>query len=228
MSTRREFLQQGTAGAALFGTMALPLDLIPTAETGVPDVASGAAQDWNIAWPSRITGKHKALFDVAEVESGFGVWRASAWAGQYAQLMKATPAQLSPVVVLRHNAIILAMQQSFWDKYGVGKAKGVTHPLTEQPLDKNPVLLDEKDGIPAPFSNAGLHKQLANGVVALACNLALQAYIVPFIKNRDGLNDDAAHRVAVEALVPGVILQPSGVFAVIRAQEAGCAYIRSA
>lgn len=232
MSTRRAFLQQGATGAALFGTMALPLALRPSpaaAAPAAPPNDSPATQDgWNLSWPSRITGKYKALFDVAEVESGFGVWRAAAWAGQYAQLMNVTAAQLSPVIVLRHNAIILAMQQSFWDKYGVGKAKGVMHPLTGQPLDQNPVLLDEKDGIPAPFTNAGLHKQLASGVVVLACNLALGAFILPFIKDKDKLGDDAAHRAAVEALVPGVILQPSGVFAATRAQEAGCTYIRSA
>jgi len=28
-------------------------------------------------------------------------------------------------------------------------------------------------------------------------------------------------------LVPGVMIQPSGIFAVIRAQEAGCAYVRA-
>ncbi len=227
MSTRREFLHQGTTGAALLGTLALPMDLLPSARSA-PNEYLASQESWNLSWPSRITGKHKALFDVAEVESGFGVWRASAWAGQYSQLLKVPPAQLSPVIVLRHNAIILAMQQSFWDKHGVGKAKGVTHPLTGQPLDKNPVLLDEKDGIPAPFTNAGLHKQLANGVIVLACNLALGAFIVPFIKANDKLGDDAAHRAAMEALVPGVILQPSGVFAATRAQEAGCTYLRSA
>jgi hypothetical protein len=28
-------------------------------------------------------------------------------------------------------------------------------------------------------------------------------------------------------MVPGVILQPSGVFAAVRAQEAGCHYVRA-
>ncbi|MBK6485812.1 MAG: hypothetical protein IPF98_02860 [Gemmatimonadetes bacterium] len=44
----------------------------------------------------RITGKHKALFDVAEVESGYGVWRTAAWAAQYRDVMKVPVAQLSP------------------------------------------------------------------------------------------------------------------------------------
>ena len=44
------------------------------------------------------------------------------------------PSEMSAVMVLRHNAIILAMQQSFWDRYGIGKMKGVGHPLSGEPL----------------------------------------------------------------------------------------------
>jgi intracellular sulfur oxidation DsrE/DsrF family protein len=62
--------------------------------------------------------------------------------------------------------------------------------------------------------------------VALACNLAL-ADCVELIKSKDGVSDAEARKQAIAYLVPGVILQPSGVFAVIRAQEAGASYIRA-
>ena len=39
-----------------------------------------------------------ALLAVAEIESGYGVWRASAWANQYQQVLKIPAADLSPVV----------------------------------------------------------------------------------------------------------------------------------
>ena len=167
---RRKFFGVAVANAAalavaprqLFG--ALPSDLMSV----------NASDDWDQTWLNRLTGKYRAVFDNAEVESGYGVWRASAWAGQYADVVKASPADLSPVIVLRHNAIVLAMQHAYWDKYGVGAAKKITHPLTGKPISRNPALLDEKDGIPLPFSNAGLRKQLDRGVVVLACNLALQ------------------------------------------------------
>lgn len=35
----------------------------------------------------------------------------------------------------------------------------------------------------------------------------------------------AARARAKEMLIPGVILQPNGIFAALRAQEAGCAYV---
>lgn len=219
--SRRDFVQQMAAGAVGVSGLSTMGAVLPA------DLRSPAAQGkgWDVTWVGRLTGKHKACFDCAEPESGYGVWRAAAWAGQYMDVMKATPAELSPVVILRHNAILLAMQQSFWDRYGLGK-KGVTHPLTQQPTDKNPALLDERDGIPAPWNNLGLHKQLSRGVVALACNLALQD-MVDLVKATDNVSDDEARNRAVAGLVPGVILQPSGVFAAVRAQEAGCAYVKS-
>jgi intracellular sulfur oxidation DsrE/DsrF family protein len=71
-----------------------------------------------------------------------------------------------------------------------------------------------------------LHKQLQRGVIVLACNLALRD-CVELVKSRSGLNDEDARKEAIAALVPGVILQPSGVFAAVRAQEAGCSYVKA-
>lgn len=225
MSSRREFLERSSAGAAVFGVVGLPIGLF-TPPSAVPPASSNLSDEWDVTWPTHITGKHKALFDVAEVESGFGVWRAAAWAAEYRDVMRVSAAQLSPVIVLRHNAIVLAMQQSFWDRYGVAKTLNVTHPLTLQPTDRNPALLDEKNGIPAPYDQLGLKKQLARGVIVLACNLALQD-MVDLVKKAGGLDDEAARKVAIDGMVRGVILQPSGVFAAVRAQEAGCAYVRA-
>ena len=75
------------AGLASFPGIALanlPGDLMPA-----------SSEDWDVAWTSKLNGKYKAVFDNTEPESGYGVWRAAAWAGQYIDVMKATPAELS-------------------------------------------------------------------------------------------------------------------------------------
>lgn len=222
-TNRREFLERVTAGAASFG--ALPLAMALTACTA--EGSSQPAGEFDLAWPARLTGKHKAVFDMAEIESGYGVWRGNAWAGQYQQYMGAAPTDISLVTILRHNAIALAMNQAWWDKYGIGKAKGVMHPLTGQPTDKNPVLLSTADGIPAPFDAAALPAQQSRGVIFLACNLAFTMDCVPMVAKADNLSEEEARKVALTYLVPGVILQPSGVFAAVRCQEAGCAYVKA-
>lgn len=223
--TRREFLGRATSGAAILTGLPLALAAVSCkAEGSEPQASSG---EWDLTWVNRLTGKHKATFDCAEVESGYGVWRAAAWAGQYMQFMGAAATDLSPVVILRHNAIALAMDQAFWDKYGIGKMKSVTHPVTQQPTDKNPALLSgDADGVPAPFDAAALQKQIERGVVALACNLALEDCVQLVVKT-DKVSPEDARKTAIAHMVPGVILQPSGVFAAVRAQEAGSSYVRS-
>lgn len=221
-TNRRHFLEAAAVNAAALAV--LPRSLF----AGVPNDLRplSNADEWDLSWPAKLSGKYRAVFDCADPESGFGVWRAAAWAGQNMSVLKAAPSDVTPAIVLRHNAIVLAMQQAYWDKYGVGAKKKITHPLTMQPTTKNPVLLDEKDGIPEPFNNAALHKQLARGVVVLACNLALEDCIET-IKETDKVSAEVARKQAIGYLVPGVILQPSGVFAVVRAQEAGAAYVKS-
>lgn len=222
MSTnRREFVGHA-AGAALFGVM--PLALTPT---GAAASAPTSSDEWDVSWANGLTGKHKAVFDCPEIESGYGVWRASIWARQYQEVLGAKPNELSTVVILRHNGIVLAMQQSFWDKYKIGETKKVMHPVTVQPTDRNPVLLSSARGeAPANVDPYALDKFIARGGVALACNLALQD-CVDLIKTTDGVTPEEARKRAIAAMVRGVILQPSGVFAAVRAQEVGCSYVRA-
>jgi hypothetical protein len=145
---------------------------------------------------------------------------------QYKEVIRAADSDLRTVLILRHNAIALAMTQPFWDEYGLGKAKSVTHPLTQQPTDRNPALLGETDGVPTPFSSFALPAFLARGGIALACNLAF-ADCVGLVKEKHSLSDQDARTRALRGLVPGVIMQPSGVFAAVRAQQAGAVYVRA-
>lgn len=221
-TTRRDFLGRASAGAAVLAGLPLALSL-PTSVAA----ASPQGSEWDLSWVNRMTGKHKAIFDCAEVESGYGVWRAFAWHGQYQQVLGVPASDLTRVIILRHNAIALAMNDAFWARYGLGKSMNVTHPISLEPTDRNPALLSgDADGVPAPFDQAALPKQLERGAIALACNLALDD-MVALVAKQDGIETAAARKIAVEHLVPGVILQPSGVFAAIRAQEAGGIYLRS-
>ena len=225
-TTRRDFLGKMAVNAAMLGARPLGLDLAsPSALSALAAPAQG--EKWDLSWTSKVTGKHKTVFDVPEVDSGYGVWRASLWARQYQDVLGAAPRDLSTVLVLRHNGITLAMQQAFWDKYGIGKAKNALHPITQEPTDRNPALLSSsRNEVPADFDAVALDKFISRGGIALGCNLAF-ADCVQIVKSKEGVSDADARKQAIGYLVPGVILQPSGVFAVIRAQEAGAIYIRA-
>lgn len=220
-SSRRQFLDSLALGATALATMpaalaAMPADIRLSVEQGA----------WDTRWTEKLTGKVRTVFDVPEIESGYGVWRATIWARQYEAVLGIPARDLSTALVLRHNAIILAMQQAFWDKYGIGKAKGVTHPLTGEPTDRNPAMLGAADGLPEPMQGFALSAFIARGGVALACDLALQD-MVGIIQSTDKVSEAVAKEQAKNWLVPGVILQPSGVFAVLRAQQAQALYIRA-
>jgi len=222
-TTRRDFLGKVAVNAAMLGAMPLSIDFASPGFSAAP--AQG--EKWDLSWTSRVTGKHKAVFDVPEVDSGYGVWRATIWQTQYKDVLGIAQKDLSAVLVLRHNGITLAMQQAFWDKYGIGKAKNALDPITQQPTDKNPALLSSTRGeVPDMFDPMALDKFIARGGIALACNLALMDCI-ELIKSKEKVDDAAARKQAIAFLVPGVILQPSGVFAAIRAQETGATYLRA-
>ena len=213
MTGRRQFLRSATSNLAAMAA----LGAVPAHAAAYP-----AADEWDLAWPERLKGKRRAVFDASEIESGLPVFRAAIWTNQCVAVLGAARADVSPVIVLRGHAIALALSQAFWDKYSVGSVAHVTHPVTMKEMSRNPVLMD--DGLPPPMLAGGLLKQLANGVTVLACNVALQAWI-DAIRQRNGVSDAEARKEAVGALVPGVILQPSGVLAAYLAQEHGCAYI---
>src|SRR5688500_5691043 len=66
-TTRRDFLGEVAANAAVLGAM--PLSLAFSSLTA-PAATAQQGEKWDVAWVNRLTGKHKAIFDVPEVESG--------------------------------------------------------------------------------------------------------------------------------------------------------------
>jgi hypothetical protein len=222
---RREFLERVTTGAML-ATVPFSPDVLR--ELGALSSPRGrSAEEFDLTWVDRVKGKYRAVFDVPEIDSGYGVWRASIWGKQYMEILKVPPTELTPVLVMRHHGIALAMQQSFWDKYAVAKNNQVTHPVTQQGTDRNPALLSSKRGeVPADFDEVALDRYIARGGIALACNLAFDD-MIELVTKKDGGSPEAARKTALAGLVPGVLLQPSGVFAALHAQDVGCKYLRA-
>lgn len=216
---RREFLGAMVgAGMALGGKP-------EHRHSGTPFQSSPASRapssDWDVSWTAKISGAHRAVFDSPDISEGLGLLRTLVWIKDYGEVYGATPQDMSAVVVLRHNGIWMVMNDEFWAQHGIGALTKINDPKTKLPIKRNPFLG------PTPF--ADLPPQVADNVLTkvlgtatvLACNLAFQD-VVEKVKGHAG---DEARAMALEHLVPGIILQPSGVFAVTRAQEAGCQYM---
>lgn len=221
---RRSFLQLTMSGLALAGLPAL------AGATGLrPDVRFGASplpQGADMSWIQRLTGTHKAVYDSPDIDGGLGVFRSAIVAAQYRQVFGLPASAISNVIVLRHDGIVLAMNQAFWDAYRIGERHTVKHPWTGAALTKNPALLTPADGLPPLLANADLPSQIAAGTIVLACSLAF-ADVVDTIRTGDNITEAAALTKAQSMLMRGIIMQPSGVFATTVAQEHGCIYVRA-
>lgn len=221
-TNRREFLER--IGATAF-VGALPLAGLNA--SGVLAM-SVAPSDWDTSWIATVRGKaHKAVFDVPAVDSGYGVWRAGMWEAQHSDALGTKPSDLITVLVLRHDGIALAFNQDYWAANQLGAETKALHPITQQSTDMNPGLLTSASGgVPAMADPWSLPAQIAHGTVVLACNVALSFHAAGMAQ-KNNIPEEEAMKRAKAALLPGIRLQPSGVFACVAAQEAGCQYVRA-
>ena len=232
-SNRRTFLTTaGLSAAALASASSVLHAAEPTAlplNTGAEELEAweqAQQETWDISWAQRITGKHKAMFDVPEIEGGVGIFRAGIWGQQYTDVLKLAPGDLSTVIVIRHAAIPLAMTSEFWATYGLGKSLKIKDDKGKKWTMVNPMLSTPSTDPKASSSNYLLDKQIAKGAIALGCNLAFRQ-MVSIVAKQDKLSPADARTKAKTFLVPGLIMQPSGIFANVMAAEAGCAFVNA-
>ena len=217
-NARRDFL--GWLGAsALLSTTASPLSA-SAAETNAPRALD---TKFDMSWTDKLTGKYRAVFDSPEVSEGAALFRAVIWQDQYAEVYGTDPKTMNPVLVFRHEAISLVMNDEYWAKFEAGKAAKLKTPEGKKWAVANPIRVSAP-GTPPKWAKYNLESFIASGGIVLACNLAFGDVVGAFMKE-EKLERDEARKRALAHLIPGVILQPSGVFGALRAQEGGCHYI---
>lgn len=220
-TARRDFLGTLAAGAAAMGiaTLATPLNLHAEAKTvyAGPDDAD--------AWFNKINGKHRIVFDVTKPHEIFPF----AWPKVFLLTNQATGTaekENSVVVILRHDAIPYAFEDRLWVKYKFGEVFKAPDPLTKAPAVRNPFWKPKSGDFKIPgFGNVdiGINQLQDSGVMFCVCDAAITVYSAA---TAQGMGQDPAEvkKDWVAGLLPGIQVVPSGVWAVGRAQEHGCAY----
>lgn len=205
-TARRGFLGSLAAAAAAAGLVPSRLNA-----EDAPSLSPNPALD---AWFGRIKGRHRMIFDVPEPNSGMG----AIWPRVYLNTMNANyPGGTTAVVILRHGAIPLAMNDALWAKYNLGEMFEVKD--GEMPAKRN--VYATITGLPIP--GLGIAELIKDGVLVGACDVALTVYSSGAAKKM-GMDADAVKKEWVAGLLPGVQVVPSGVLGVARAQELGCQY----
>lgn len=214
---RREFLAMA-AGTAVAGLGAL-LPVGTQAAEAAPLAAEGEASVVK-AWLDSIPGKYRQVVDWPEEAHGMGL------AYSFAFLLSAPAgwgvpeSEVGSVLVIRHNAIPMAMNDTVWEKYKLGEVFGVNDPATGKPAVRNPYFVNP----PLPFPDMALSKLMERGVKVAACGLAI-AFRSGRVAEKMGIDPAQAKKDWMEAVYPGITVMPSGVFACHAAATRGCTYL---
>ncbi|MFI5310179.1 MAG: hypothetical protein ACHQQ3_03010 [Gemmatimonadales bacterium] len=238
---RRRFIASiagGTAALAAAGFTAS--DLLAQGGGGVPN-SPPPQGGWDMSWLNRVEkAKHRHVFDAPDVADGMALNHTNLVLRGYAEVYQTTDADAAAVVVYRHLGLPAVLNDDMWSRLKLGERTKVKDRATNEFALRNPFLrLKPADpaapsvpsapegGADAPSPlQTGLDTLIARGVIVLCCNLALMQHAGRLARAESMPVEDARASV-INALVPGVIRMPSGVFAVARAQEAGCHFIRS-
>jgi intracellular sulfur oxidation DsrE/DsrF family protein len=138
-----------------------------------------------------------------------------------------TDAEAGAVIVVRHVALPMVFGDTIWKRLKLGAFAKIKDPLTSDDAERNP-FTHVKAGEKTVLYDAGAAVDVLTqrGVIILACNMALM-HFADMLAKAEQITIDEARSAIVATLLPGVILMPSGIFAVAHAQDVGCRYIRS-
>jgi intracellular sulfur oxidation DsrE/DsrF family protein len=218
-TSRRKFL--GTlAASTTAGLYAIPNPLL--AATPSTDIMMEEAD----AWFNKIKGKHRVVFDATRPHDLMPF----VWPRVFLVTNDKTGTpekECSVVVVLRHAGIPYAFEDRLWTTYKFGELFKADDPATKAPAARNPFWKPKPGDFKVPGIGdvaIGINELQESGVMFCVCDMAMSVYSAV---TAGGIQKDPAEvkKDWVSGLLPGIQVVPSGVWAIGRAQEKGCAYI---
>ena len=114
------------------------------------------------------------------------------------------------------------MEDKLWEKYKFGEMFKITDNNTKAAALRNPYYNPQGADFPMAAIE-GMQKLQTRGVLFCVCDLALTVYS-SFAAQAIGQKPEDVKKDWVSGLLPGIQVVPSGVWALGRAQERGCAY----
>ena len=214
MTHRREFL--ATLGV-FAGAMAIDADELRAAP-------APADSPWDTSWLEALAAaKFRVVFNASEINDGAAMDYARTFLDHFHEVHGTADAQTRPVIVFRRMGTQMAFNDVMWDRYGIGDDVKIADPDTRRAAKRN-VFWKAKKGASVEDMALQLETLQQRGVISLVCNIAMGHWATRTAA-RLHLDADAVRADALKNLVPGAIVVPSGIYALIRAQNAGCAYM---
>jgi hypothetical protein len=211
---RRVFLGQ-------LGAVAASLSVDPDELRATSARNSG---EWDTSWLDRLaSAQHRVVFNTSEVSDGNVLSYATSFLNDFHTVHGTSDQQTRPVIVFRRLGTPMAMNDAMWERYAIGEDQKIKDPTTKAPATRN-VYWKPREGATGWESEYALEPLQRRGLISLVCNVALGNWASGMAQKyqRDPEVVKAEWRAN---LIPGAILVPSGIYALIRAQNAGCAFM---
>lgn len=213
MTKRREFLARvGVAAAA-----ALTVDT--DALAGATDAAPGP---WDTSWIDRLaSAKFRVVFNANVIDDGGVMDYAATFLDNFHEVHNTSDAQTRPVIVFRRLGTPMALNDRMWDRYALGADTKVEDSVTRELARRN---VFWRAGSPTASSATKIETLHKRGMISLVCNVAVGNMGRRLAEQTKGNVEEVQAELRAN-LVPGAILVPSGIYALIRAQNSGCAFM---
>ncbi len=212
-TSRRSFL---SSVGALAGTAAI----LPATSGGasVLPVAPAAQGGWDMSWLDRLTGKHKQVFDLSNLEIGLLVVKN--WYDAWETVYGLKHPDVNAVIGIGGHAFPVNAGDELYRKFPIGEQHKVIDPATGKPALRN-IFLD--GGKAPPFLGAGVRPLQARGAIFWMCNNALNG-IAGQLAAAVKRPQPEVYQELKAGLNPGVILVPAHTMLIGMCQENGCTY----
>jgi intracellular sulfur oxidation DsrE/DsrF family protein len=221
---RRDFLRHLTMATTAIGAGVTVAPLAAETIDRARD-ALKAAGAWDLSWVEELKRvPYKAVFDSTNLNDGAALDLAAGIQNDFKDVY-GTDDTARMVIVMRQLGQVMAFNDDLWNRYAIGEERKVNDPVTKQPARRNPYL-KVNPGDPSWAVDSKLVSLRARGAIFLVCNRASMNWAASAAE-RTKTDVEKVREDVRNGLVPGATLMPTGVFALVRAQNAGCAYMRA-
>jgi len=166
--------------------------------------------NWDTSWLDRLAkARYRVVFNANVIDDGGVFSYASTFFDQYHEVHNTTDSETIPVVVFRRLGTPMALNDQLWDRYELGKDTKTTDTGTAA-----------RRNVFWPKIET-LHNR---GMISLVCNISLGS-MGRRLAEQTNRNVEEVQQEVRANLVPGAIIVPSGIYALIRSQNAGCAFM---
>lgn len=219
MSQRRDFL----AGLGVLAT-ALMIDPEELRAAPLVDGTGAGESPWDTSWIKRVEdARYRAVFNADAIADGAAMDFAAGFLDGFHEVHATSDADTRAVIVFRRMGTPTALNDALWERYRIGEATKIDDPATHAPALRNVYWRGYAGSSPESLA-VTLETLGRRGTIYLVCNIAL-TNSARNTARRLQLDPDKVVADYHANLIPGAILVPSGIYALIRAQNAGCAWM---